>query len=106
MFRKSNGEDISDVEFQKYNIPHLNRFKMYMQNYIIPDLCAFYISSGYQLNALYSDTFDSFINDVLALLNDEYQISSILKDKVRKCLRIKYGLIIIKENPLRFRTEQ
>lgn len=106
MFRPSNGEDISNQEYKKYFEPHLNRFNNYMLNYIIPDMCAFYISSGYQLNALYSDKFDSFINDVLAILNCEYQISSNLKEKVRRCLRIKYGLIIIKENPLRFRTEK
>lgn len=106
MFRRNNGEDISDAEFHKYFEPHRNRFKTYMLDYIIPDMCAFYISSGYQLNALYSDTFDSFINDVLSMLNCEYQISGNLKENIRKCLRIKYGLIVIKENPLRFRTEQ
>ena len=106
MFRRNNGEDISDAEFHKYFEPHQNRFKTYMLDYIIPDMCAFYISSGYQLNAFYSDTFDSFINDVLSMLNCEYQISGNLKENIRKCLRIKYGLIVIKENPLRFRTEQ
>lgn len=106
MFRRNNGEDISDQEERKYLEPHRKRFKIYMLDYIIPDMCAFYISSGYQLNAFYSDTFDSFINDVLSMLNCEYQISSDLKEKIRKCLRIKYGLIVIKENPLRFRTEQ
>ena len=106
MFRRNNGEDISDQEERKYLEPHRKRFKIYMLDYIIPDICAFYISSGYQLNAFYSDTFDSFINDVLSMLNCEYQISSDLKEKIRKCLRIKYGLIVIKENPLRFRTEQ
>lgn len=67
MFRRNNGEDIFDQEDRKCLEPHRNRFKTYMLDYIIPDMCAFYISSGYQLNAFYSDTFDSFINDVLSM---------------------------------------
>ena len=89
MFRRRNGEDIYDEEYKKYLEPHLNRFKIYMLDYIIPDMCAFYISSGYQLNAFYSDTFDAFINDVLAMLNCDYQLSNDLKEKIKKCLRIK-----------------
>lgn len=103
MFRKSTGEDVTEEEFNKFLLPHLNMVDAFMKEYIIPEVCAFYIYSGYQTGGLEENSLKIYINDVLAIMNNNYNSNVSIKNKVIKCLKIKYNLEVVSEDPLRFR---
>ena len=105
MFRISTGEDVTDEEFELYLLPHLNRYDAFMKEYIIPEMCAFYIVSGYDTGGLEENSLRIYLNDVMAFLNDNYKVTASLKNKVIKCLKIKYNLEVVSEDPLTFRQE-
>ena len=102
-FRKNNIEDITEYEFKSYIEPHIDRFKNYVQEYALADICAFYIFSGYQMEALYENSLDIFIKDVLSMMNEEYALTLDLKNDTKKILEDKYGLTINSEDPLSFK---
>ena len=102
-FRKRTDEDVTEEEFNLYLLPHLNQIDEFMKEYIIPDMCAFYIASGYRTGGLEENSLNVYINDVMALLNDNYKNSKSIKNKVIKNLRIKYNLIVDSEEPLIFK---
>ncbi len=104
-FRKNISEDVTEEEFNLYLLPHLNQFESYMKEYIIPNMCAFYIKSGYETGGLELNSFKIYLNDVMAFLNDNYKVTLSLKNKVKKCLKIKYNLEVVSEDPLVFREE-
>ena len=74
----------------------------YLKNYIIPDVCAFVIYSAYK-NQLEETSYYVFINDSLTNFNQPYSKAEVnsLKKVVAKMLRIKYGLIVTNDDPLR-----
>ncbi len=39
--------DITDNEFEKIYLPFYNNVNDYLNNYVIPDLVAFYLANGY-----------------------------------------------------------
>ncbi len=102
-FRKNSIEDITEYEFRSYIEPHIDRFRKYVQEYALADMCAFYIFSGYQMEALYENSLDIFIKDVLSMMNEEYEITLDLKNSTKKILKDKYGLTITYEDPLSFK---
>ena len=102
-FRSNNIEDITEYDFKRYINPHIDRFKNYVQEYALADICAFYIFSGYQMEALYENSLDTFINDVLSMMNEEYELTQDLKNSTKKILNNKYGLTITSEDPLSFK---
>lgn len=101
-FRKNTDDDVSNYEFNNFINPHIDRFKKYIQEYVLPSICAFYIYSGYQMEALYTNSLDIFIKDVLAMTNEEYILTEKLKDDTKKILKLNYGLTIKTEDPLSF----
>ncbi len=104
-FRKTTGEDITNEEYELYLLPHSLRLEKYMMEYVIPEVCAFYIASGYETGGLEVNSFKIYINDVMAIFNDNYKPTKSLKEKVKRCLEIKYNFIMISEDPLCFREE-
>ena len=71
-----------------------------MQEYILPNMCAFYIASGYRLNAIWETNFNSLIGTVMDMLTDSFTINNNLKSNIKKILKIKYNLKVINETPL------
>ena len=102
MFRSSTPEDVTPYELEHYVNPHFDSVRSYLKNYIIPDVCAFVIYSAYK-NQLEESSFYIFINDALTNFNLPYSKSEVnsMKMVVSKMLRIKYGLIVTNDNPLR-----
>ena len=39
--------DITDKEFEEIYLPFYNNVNDYLNNYVIPDLVAFYLANGY-----------------------------------------------------------
>lgn len=102
-FRKNTDEDITEEEYNKYLLPHNMRVKSYLMEYIIPEVCAFYIASGYDTGGLELNSLNIYISDVMAIFNDNYKPTKSLKAKVIKSLKIKYNLDVVCESPLSFR---
>lgn len=104
MFRPQTPDDISQEEYDKYVLPHMNCVEEYLRNYLIPDYVAFFIFSAYR-HELEDDSYDIFISSALDFFNVDYDKKNrlILKEEITKILEIKYGLIIDRKNPLTFK---
>lgn len=104
MLRKETNEDISDEEFNKIIKSFIDNYDEYIESYIMPEVIAYYIANGYYRNYLSNCSFIQHYNsakDMLNLINEDYEK---VKSEVFKLLRIKYGLIILNENPLEIKT--
>lgn len=44
--------DITDKEFEKIYLPFYNNINDYLNNYVIPDLVAFYLANAYSRHCL------------------------------------------------------
>lgn len=100
MLRKSTDEDISDEECEKIINPFYDNYHCYVEEYVMPEVIAFYIASSFYRNAMWEATFLQHYNsasDMFNLLNENYDKT---KAEVIKLLRIKYSLEIISEDPL------
>ncbi len=106
MFRPRSDFDISDKELAKFVNPHNRMFDNYLYEYIVPDAIAFYLASGYYNDAIWEGKFDSHINTVLDMLNQVCLSKNIyngIKKRTIKALKLKYGLIVISNDPLDFK---
>ena len=101
-FLKNYPEDIRDEDLELHLNPHLYKFQDYLRAEIIPEMCAYWIASGYFDSSLFEDNYDIFIRDVLAMFGDDYKLTDNLRNNVTKVLRDKYNLIIKSVDPLDF----
>ena len=102
MFRKNKNGDISNEEYQNIVVPFNDVFCEYLSKYALPDICAFYIAFGYRSNAEWESSLESHLNSVLAIINCEQYFTDELISRIKDILKIKYGLIIIETDPLKF----
>lgn len=100
MFRIDNGKDIEDDEFNKYWEPFNNELDRYVQNITAPDICAFAIAKGYELDTLYIDNFENQLTYGTILFNDNIKVNKKFKNTVKTILKEKYNLTVTNENPL------
>ena len=47
--------DITDKEFKKIYLPFYNNVNNYLNNYVIPDVVAFYLSNAYIVDIVYQN---------------------------------------------------
>lgn len=100
MLRKSTDKDISDEELETIINPFYDNYHNYVEEYVMPEVVAFYIASSFYSNAMWETTFLQHYNsasDIFNLCNENYEKA---KAEVIKLLRIKYSLEIISEDPL------
>lgn len=100
MIRPSTDEDISDEELEKIINPFYNTYDEFIENYVMPEVIAYYIANSFYRNAMWEATFDQHYNsakDIINLFGENYKK---VKTEVIKLLRIKYALEIINDNPL------
>ena len=103
MLRKCTDEDISDEECEKVIDPFYENYDSYLEEYVIPEVIAFYIASSFYRNAMWEATFLQHFNsasDMFNLVSKNYKKT---KAEVVKLLRLKYALEIISEDPLDFK---
>lgn len=86
--------DITDKEFEKIYLPFYNNVNNYLNKYVIPDLVAFY-----SRHCLSECNLINHINSAVAIFNCRCDISRLIP-KVKEILKIKYNLIIVKNNPM------
>ncbi|MBP3840662.1 MAG: hypothetical protein IK997_00890 [Bacilli bacterium] len=100
MFRKTVNGDISDKDFKKILIPFNNNYDKFIEDYIMPEVIAFYIANSFYRDAMWKGSFKQHYNsaaDVINFFNEDYEK---VKIEVFKLLKIKYALEVINEEPL------
>ena len=86
-------------EFEEIYLPFYNNVNDYLNNYVIPDLVAFYLSNGYSRHCLSDCPLRNHINSAIDIFNCKCDISRLIT-KIKEILKIKYNLIIVKDNPM------
>ena len=103
MFLKSGVNDISDDEFELIISPHGDKVNQFIEEYIMPEVIAFYLATGYYENCMYEESLNIHINSIIAeVFNGEEKDRKKLIYNIKKLLGIKYGLVVINEDPLNF----
>lgn len=103
MIRPSTDADITDEEFEKILKPFIDNYDDFIEDYIMPEVIAYYMANAYYRNAMYETTFIQEYNsakDLINLFGENYEK---VKAEVYKLLRIKYALNIVSEDPLEFK---
>lgn len=98
--RKVTDEDITKEELRNVINPFYDNYDEFVEDYIMPEVIAFYIASSFYRNAMWEATFLQHYNsasDMFNLYDEDYEKT---KAEVIKLLRIKYSLEIISEDPL------
>ena len=100
MIRKNTNGDISDEEFKAILKPFIDDYDDFVISYIMPEVIAYYIANSYYRGSMYEGSFLQHYNsakDLINLFGEDYEK---VKAEVYKLLKIKYTLLIIKEEPL------
>lgn len=103
MLRKCTDEDINDEECKKIIDPFYENYDSYLEEYIVPEVIAFYIASSFYRNSMWEATFKQHFNSAFDTFNLVCKKYKKTKNKVIKLLRLKYSLEIISEDPLDFK---
>ena len=103
MLRKCNDEDISDEECENVIDPFYDNYDSYLEEYVVPEVIAFYIAGSFYRNAMWDATFKQHFNSAFDTFNLPCNNYKRMKNEVIKLLRLKYSLEIINEDPLDFK---
>ena len=104
MFRKTVNGDISDEDFKKILIPFNDNYNYFLENYIMPEVIAFYIANSFYRDAMWKGSFKQHYNSAADVINYFDEDSEKVKNSVIELLKIKYALEIISEDPLILKT--
>lgn len=77
--------DITDKEFKKIYLPFYNNINVYLNNYVIPDLVAFYLASAYSRHCLSKCNLINHINSAVDIFNCRCDIIRLIP-KVKEIL--------------------
>lgn len=91
--------NITDKDFEEIYLPFYNNINNYLNNYVIPDLVEFYLANGYSRHCLSDCSLRNHINSAIDIFNCRCNINKLIP-KVKEILKIKYNLIIVKDNPM------
>lgn len=91
--------DINDKEFEKIYLPFYNNVNNYLNNYVISDLVAFSLTNAYSRYCLSKRNLINHVNYAVDIFNCRSDISRLIS-KIKEILKIKYNLIIVKDNPM------
>ena len=103
MLRKCTDEDISDEECEKVINPFYDNYHTFVEEYIMPEVIAYYLANSFYRNAMWEATFLQHFNsasDMFNLISENYEKTKV---EVIKLLKLKYALEIISEDPLDFK---
>lgn len=104
MFRKTVNGDISDEDFKKILIPFNDNYDEFLENYIMPEVIAFYIANSFYRDAIWKGSFKQHYNSAADVINYFDEDFEKVKNNVIELLKIKYALEIISEDPLILKT--
>lgn len=104
MFRKTVNGDITDEDFKKILIPFNDNYDEFLENYIMPEVIAFYIANSFYRDAMWKGSFKQHYNSAADVINYFDEDFEKVKNSVIELLKIKYALEIINEDPLILKT--
>lgn len=100
MFKKNTDEDVSETEYNTVIKPHIDKVNSFHETYLVPEISAYYIATGYYNNALYEDSLLNHITSCTSTIDMRVSNEKKLIANVKELLLVKYGLEIENENPL------
>lgn len=100
MFRKENGKDITDDEYNKICLPFLEKKEEFLETNIMPEYIAYCIFTGYTCSSMWEASFDSIINSEADIFNRGSFCVMRMKKNIKKILRDKYSMEVIEEEPI------
>lgn len=100
MFLTRKMNDITDEEFEKIILPHVELMDSYSEDRIIPMAIAHYIATGFDTSALFENTFDIHINSALNMFNHALNDKDKLKNRIKDILLQDYNMKVTNETPL------
>lgn len=100
MFRLEDGKDISDEEYESIALPHLKIVNAFIEEFIAPELAAFYIATGYYKNAIWEGSLFVQIRSTLDLLNYDFGDYKKITSETKRILNYKYLLNVTQESPI------
>ena len=71
--------DITDKEFEKIYLPFYNNVNNYLNNYVIPDVVAFYLANAYSRHCLSECNLINHINSAIDVFNCICDINRLIK---------------------------
>ena len=104
MFRKTVNGGITDEDFKKILIQFNDNYDEFLEDYIMPEVVAFYIANSFYRDAMWKGSFKQHYNsaaDIINYFDEDYEK---VKVDVINLLKIKYALEIISEDPLILKT--
>ena len=104
MFRKTVNGDITDEDLKKILIPFNDTYDEFLENYIMPEVIAFYIANSFYRDAMWKGSFKQHYNSATDVINYFDEDFEKVKNSVIELLKIKYALEIINEDPLILKT--
>ena len=104
MFRSKNDKELSEEEYLELSQPFNDKIDDFMEKYIIPEFGAFYLANGYDSGAIEENSYDILVNVILSLLGQTTDLKNrdAIKENIKIFLKLKYGLMVINEDPLAF----
>lgn len=102
MIRKSNG-DIYDEEVERILIPFSDNTNEFMNEYVIPEVVAFYKANAFYRNPMWESSLIQIYNSASDMINVSTNDKNKSLKEIKKLLKIKYALDIINDNPLELR---
>lgn len=93
----------TDEECEKVIDPFYGNYDSYLEEYVIPEVIAFYIASSFYRNAMWEATFKQHFNSAYDTFNLTCKNYKQMKAEVIKLFRLKYSLEIISDEPLDFK---
>lgn len=69
MFRKTVNVDISDEDFKKILVPFNENYDDFLENYIMPEVIAFYIANSFYRDAMWKGSFKQHYNSAADVIN-------------------------------------
>lgn len=93
-------KDITKTEFNKKYLPFYKNYDYYINEYVLPEAVAFYISNAYYRDCLGDNSFSSHINSAIDMFNTKCDLNT-LESQVEKIMAIKYNLKVIQLTPLK-----
>lgn len=70
--------DITDAEFDKIYLHFYKNVNDYLNNYVIPDLVAFYLTNGYSRNYLSECNLRNHINSAIDTFNCRHDVNKLI----------------------------
>ena len=86
-------------EFERIYLPVCINYDNYLKEFVIQDVVAFYIADNFYKKVLSKAPLYNHINSAIDIFNVRCEIDKLIPS-IKKILRIKYNLIIVKDNPL------